>query len=53
MKAPAMGAPIVAATPWNSNKSPNALVKRSNPNKSTTKIDRNDAKQAEKKRENN
>lgn len=46
IKAPAIGAPIVAATPWNKSRRPNAFVRRSRPNKSTTMIDRSDAKQA-------
>lgn len=47
LKAPASGAPIIAATPWNSNSSPKAFVNFSKPKRSTTTIDLREAKQAE------
>lgn len=43
---PAIGAPIAAANPWNNIKIPKAFVNRSNPIKSTTKIERSAEKQA-------
>lgn len=44
-----MGAPIIAAKPWNSIRMPKALVSFSKPIKSTTKIERSPEKQAEEK----
>lgn len=45
---PAIGPPIAAANPWNNIKIPKEFVNRSNPIKSTTKIERRAEKQAEK-----
>lgn len=44
--APAIGAPITAANPWNNINIPNALVSFSIPIKSTAIIERNAEKQA-------
>ena len=44
---PARGAPIAAATPWKRHSSPKAFVNLSRPIKSTIKMDRREAKQAE------
>lgn len=45
---PAIGAPTIAANPWNIIRRPKALVSFSNPIISTTMMDLSDAKQAEK-----
>lgn len=43
---------MAAATPWNRRSSPNALVNFSNPIRSTTRIDLNEAKTAAEKSRN-
>ena len=45
---PAIGAPMTAATPWNRINNPKVLVRRCNPNNSTTTIDLNARKAAAK-----
>lgn len=46
MNAPAIGEPMAAATPWKSRSKPKAFVSFSKPSKSTTTMDRKEAKHA-------